>query len=150
MTRRWRRCSRCSRCSRCLRCLRCLRCSRCAAAAVVPFVFAVVAACGSSNRVGPLIVPGGDPNRGRTLIQHYGCGSCHTIPGVRGAGGLVAAPLTHWAQRGYIAGVLGNTPDNLINWIQHPRQIVPGNDMPDLGVTEQEARSIAAYLDGIR
>jgi cytochrome c2 len=45
---------------------------------------------------------------------------------------------------------LGNTPDNLVNWIQHPRRIVPGSDMPDLGVTEPESRSIAAYLDQIR
>jgi cytochrome c len=119
-------------------------------AAVMPVLFAAMMACGSSNRVPPQIVIGGDPGVGRQLIQRYGCGSCHTIPGVRGARGLVAPPLTHWAARGYVAGVLGNTPNNLVNWIQHPRGIVPGTDMPDLGVTEQEARSIAAYLDQIR
>jgi cytochrome c2 len=124
-----------------------LRCWLCAGA----ILLATAAACSNDNhRTGPLIVPGGDAARGHQLIQHYGCGSCHTIPGVKGAGGLVAPPLTHWAQRGYVAGILGNTPDNLVNWIQHPRQIVPGTDMPDLGVTEQEARSIAAYLDNIR
>jgi cytochrome c2 len=119
-------------------------------AAILPILFAVTTACGASTRLPPQIVTGGDPGVGRRLIEHYGCGSCHTIPGVRGARGLVGPPLTHWAARGYIAGVLGNTPNNLINWIQHPREIVPGNDMPDLGVTEQEARSIAAYLDQIR
>jgi cytochrome c2 len=119
-------------------------------AAIVPITFAVTASCSTGNRSAPLIVVGGDPNRGKQLIEHYGCGSCHTIPGVRGARALVGPPLTHWSQRGYIAGVLGNTPDNLVNWIQHPRRIVPGSDMPDLGVTEPESRSIAAYLDQIR
>jgi cytochrome c2 len=120
------------------------------AAAIVPVMFALTGACGDSGRAAPQIVSGGDPRRGRQLIEHYGCGSCHTIPGIRGARALVGPPLTHWAARSYIAGVLGNTPENLVMWIQHPRQIVPGNDMPELGVSEPEARSIAAYLDQIR
>ena len=36
--------------------------------------------------------------------------------------------------------------DNLIKWIQHPRQVVPNTAMPDLGVTRAEARDMAAYL----
>ena len=28
---------------------------------------------------------GGDPGNGRVLIRDYGCGACHTVPGVRGA-----------------------------------------------------------------
>jgi len=88
--------------------------------------------------------------RGAALIAHYGCGSCHTIPGIDNAEGLVGPPLTHWSRRGYIAGVLPNDPDNLQFWIQHPQQVVPGVDMPDLGVDQRDSRDIAAYLDAIK
>ena len=87
-----------------------------------------------------------DAQRGAQLIGKYGCGACHTIPGVNGADGLVGPPLTHWSERGYIAGVLPNDPDNLAMWISHPQQVMPGVDMPEMGVSEQDARYISAYL----
>jgi cytochrome c1 len=34
----------------------------------------------------------------------------------------------------------------LIKWIRNPQQIEPGTAMPDLGVSEDEAGDIAAYL----
>lgn len=85
-------------------------------------------------------------HRGLELIAQYGCGSCHTIPGVPGADAMAAPPLNHFYQRTYIAVRLPNTTDNLILWIQHPQEIEPGTAMPDLGVTEAEAQDIAAYL----
>lgn len=87
--------------------------------------------------------------KGRDLIQASGCGTCHTIPGVRGADGLVAPPLTHFSQRAYIAGQLVNTPENLARWIHAPQEVEPGTAMPDLGLTEAQARSIAAYLHSL-
>jgi cytochrome c2 len=89
---------------------------------------------------------GGDLRRGRTAIRTYGCGACHTIPGVAEARGLVGPPLTDLANRVYIAGVRTNTPDNLIDWIQEPRRVDRQTAMPNLGVGEQDARDIAAYL----
>lgn len=88
--------------------------------------------------------------RGAALIEHYGCGSCHTIPGINGADGLVGPPLTHWSRRGYIAGVLPNDQDDLQFWIRHPQQVVPGVDMPDMGIDQREARDISAYLETIK
>ncbi len=107
-----------------------------------------VAACTGSTpgREPPPQVEGGDPQRGSGLIQHYGCGACHIIPGVRGADGLVGPPLIHWARRGYIAGELENNGDNLVRWVEGPQEVETGTDVPDLNVTEQEARDIAAYL----
>src|SRR5437868_6719168 len=84
-------------------------------------------------------------SNGRQLITKYGCGSCHSIPGVVGAKGLVAPPLEHFYERMYIAGRLANTTDNLVKWIQDPQAVEPGTAMPTLGVTESEARDIAAY-----
>ncbi len=89
---------------------------------------------------------GGSPRRGAEAVQKYGCGTCHTIPGVPGATALVGPNLQQVASRVYLAGVLTNTPDNMVRWIQHPREVDPLTAMPDLGVTDQDARDIASYL----
>lgn len=114
--------------------------------AVVGAAAVLAAACGHTSRSPAREVPGGDPGRGAVLIQRYGCGSCHTVPGVRGADGLVGPPLDHWARRGYIAGELPNNTPNLERWIRDPQGVEPGTDMPDTGVTPEDARDIAAYL----
>jgi len=84
--------------------------------------------------------------QGRALIASYGCGTCHAIPGVPGADAMAAPPLDRFWQRTYIAGVLPNTRTNLARWIQDPQTIIPGNAMPNLGVTEEEASDMVDYL----
>jgi cytochrome c len=106
----------------------------------------VVSACTESPPPSQQAVAGGDARRGARLITRYGCGSCHVIPGVRGAQGGVGPPLTRFAERTYIAGALRNEPVALVRWIRFPQHVEPGTAMPDLGVTEQHARDIAAYL----
>jgi cytochrome c len=94
---------------------------------------------------------GGDPQRGREMIRAYGCQSCHTIPGVRGANGLVGPPLNHIARRVYIAGILPNSPDNLMRWIQNPQAAIQQpTAMPNMGISEADARDIVAYLYKLR
>lgn len=88
----------------------------------------------------------GDPAAGAELIDRAGCGSCHIVPGVRGAEGLVGPPLIHWSRRVYIAGLLRNTPTNTVTWLTSPQDVVPGNAMPDLDLTKEQARDITAYL----
>lgn len=88
----------------------------------------------------------GDPERGRRLMADYGCGSCHVIPGVRGARGMTGPPLTRWAERHELAGALLNSPETLVDWIVDPQRIEPGTAMPTLGVTEAEAYHMAAHL----
>ncbi len=85
-------------------------------------------------------------SRGPALIEKYGCGSCHEIPSIPRAVGNVGPPLGNFGQRVYVAGVLRNTPDNLVKWLRNPQSIVPGNAMPNMGVTPQDARDLAAYL----
>lgn len=89
---------------------------------------------------------GGDPHRGKVRIFQYGCSSCHTIPGIPEARGKVGPPLTAFAMRSYIAGLLPNTPANLRHWIQHPHDIEPRTAMPEMGVTDEDSKDIAAYL----
>jgi len=88
----------------------------------------------------------GDWKRGRLSIARYGCGSCHVIAGITGANGKVGPDLTHIAQRSEIAGKLPNDPDAMIRWLIHPQAIEPKGGMPDQGVSDTEARNMAAFL----
>ena len=88
----------------------------------------------------------GSAERGALYIEQIGCGSCHIIPGIDGARGLVGPPLDHMGRRIYIAGLLRNTPANMITWLRDPQEVVPGNAMPDMGLSEEQARDITAYL----
>lgn len=119
--------------------------------AVTVLLLALLIGC---DRQGPsrstISVAGGDRDEGRRLISFYGCGSCHTIPGVRGARGTVGPPLTAFASRDFIAGKFTNQPENLTAWIMDAPALDPGVAMPDLGVTESQARHIAAYLYTLR
>jgi mono/diheme cytochrome c family protein len=87
-----------------------------------------------------------DRERGRTALYQYACNACHVIPGVTGAAVYVGPPLERIGSRQFIAGILPNNPDNLARWLVHTRQLKPGTAMPQLAVTEQDARDMAAYL----
>jgi cytochrome c2 len=93
-----------------------------------------------------LFVSEANSTRGRVLIQEYGCGACHVVPEVRGAVGRVGPRLDRVKEQIYIAGTLPNTPQNLVFWITNPKKADPQTAMPDLGVSEKDARDIAAYL----
>jgi cytochrome c2 len=93
---------------------------------------------------------GGEPGIGKQVMQQYGCASCHTIPGIPGARALVGPSLEHIASRMYIAGVLPNTPENMLRWLQNPLAVDPLTAMPNLGVTEADARHMAGYLYTLR
>ena len=87
-----------------------------------------------------------DRLRGKFVLTQYACQSCHRIPGVTGPLTFVGPPLDGLAQRSYIAGKLPAGEDNLVRWIRAPQQVKPGTAMPQLGVPEQDARDMAAYL----
>ena len=99
------------------------------------------------GRHGPPV--SGSPDAGRQAIERHACYACHTIPGVPRATANVGPPLTTVSQRGYLGGVVPNTPQNMRLWIMNPQRYSPGSAMPDLGVTEEEARDIVAYLYGL-
>ena len=89
---------------------------------------------------------GGDPDRAPALLRRYGCSGCHTIPDLAGADGKVAPPLEGLRKRVYIAGKVQNTPENLVRWIVSPQALAPGSAMPQTGISESEARDVAAFL----
>jgi len=83
---------------------------------------------------------------GDVLLRQYACHTCHVIDGVVGPPSHTGPALRAWQQRGYIAGVLPNTPENLARWISDPRQVSPQTLMPDLNVPPSHARAMAAFL----
>ena len=108
-----------------------------------------LAACNADtghSRAGAAALTGGDARAGREKARTYGCGACHTIPGVPGANSLVGPPLVGIGGRMYIAGVTTNTPQHLVAWIVDPLSIDSGTAMPNVGDTDRDARDIAAYL----
>lgn len=111
----------------------------------------LLSACGSGGHtyIGE-VTSGGNTVRGARLIQYYGCGSCHIIPGISGASGLAGPPLSGIASRMYIAGVLQNTPQNMMRWIENPKAVDEKTVMPNLGVTQTDAADIAGYLYTLR
>jgi cytochrome c len=74
------------------------------------------------------------------------CAACHVVPGVPDAVGNVGPSLEGIARQQIIAGRLANNPANMVRWLMHPQQVAPGNAMPEMGLTEDQARKIAAYL----
>jgi len=121
-----------------------------AMAAVTALCCALTACTGGNTVFAYAPATGGDPQHGKNLIEHYNCGSCHAIPGIPGARGLIGPPLILMARRTYIAGELPNSPDNLQKWLLDPKAVEPGTAMPKLGLSEQQARDVAAYLYTLR
>lgn len=83
--------------------------------------------------------------RGRKLFEER-CAGCHTVRGSKAAG-VQAPDLTHVLSRRLLAaGSVINTPENLIDWIQHAQEIKPGTLMPDMKLVPAEASDLSAYL----
>jgi len=94
--------------------------------------------------------PAPSVRRGEQLLTQYGCVSCHDIPGVKGAHGMVGPPLAKMALRQTIAGKFQNTPENMQKWLQNPQAMDPANAMPNLGVTPEDARDMTAFLSTLK
>jgi cytochrome c2 len=97
----------------------------------------------------PVVEPGSPAAEGQMLIASEPCVGCHTIPGIPGANGTVGPNLAGVASRNKIAGgaVNNNGPDDLKAWIMNPPGEKPGTIMPNLGLTDDQATKIVAYLE---
>ena len=107
-----------------------------------------LAACGKQGDA-PRVV-GGDAKVGRKLVEQYQCGSCHAIPEVPAARGTTGPPLEGFGRRSYVAGRFPNNADALTRWLVNPPAMKPGTLMPDLGVSPDDARHMAAFLYTLR
>jgi cytochrome c2 len=122
--------------------------------------FAAGTAGGTANQMAaaaaaggaPVIEPGSPAAQGQTLIATLPCVGCHTIPGIPGANGQVGPNLAGVASRTKIAGgaVENNGPDDLKKWVLNPPAEKPGTLMPNLGLTDDQATLIVAYLETLK
>jgi cytochrome c2 len=119
--------------------------------------FASGKAGGTPNQLGsataggaaPAVQPGTPEFEGMQLIAQKPCVGCHIIPGIPGATGTVGPNLAGVASRPKIAGgaVNNSGPDDLKKWILNPPALKPGTLMPNVGLTDDEATKIVAYLE---
>lgn len=86
---------------------------------------------------------------GKLLLKQYGCASCHSIPGVKTLNTHAGPGLQEWKDRHFIAGQVVNYPNNLVRWLMHPEEIDSTTLMPNLGVSEEDAWKMSAYLMGL-
>ena len=112
---------------------------------------ALTSGCGLGEHLSELPLPhagasDGDVARGRSLLAQYQCGSCHIIPSAEASRGIDGPPLASFGRRSYIAGHVPNGPDTLARWIVAPSSLVPGTTMPSMGVSQRDARDMAAFL----
>ena len=100
-------------------------------------------------------VPGlpGNPEAGRRAFLAAGCGGCHTLPGAvypdggGGANGLAGPILSNVVLRPTLAGeTIPMSPETMTRWLLDPAAVKPGTSMPNVGLDEQEARDLTAYL----
>ena len=110
----------------------------------------LIGGCERDEVPAALQVYGGSPEFGRVLMASQGCSACHEIPGVAGFTGTVGPSLDGFGRRAYIAGRLPNRPMMLTAWLRDPPAIDPATAMPALGLSEAEARDMAAYLYSLR
>ena len=89
----------------------------------------------------------GNPTTGRQLFVSAGCAGCHTLNNLPGATGVAGPNLTNVVLRPTLAGeTIPLTPDTLTHFLLDPSAVKPGSAMPSVGLTEPEARDLAAFL----
>ena len=110
----------------------------------------LLTSCAGPTRKSASALTGGDPARGAARIPQYGCGACHSIPGIPGAHGIVGPPLAGLGARMYVGGVLPNQPENAVLWIRNPKSVNQRTAMPNVGVTERDATDIVTYLYSLK
>jgi cytochrome c len=115
--------------------------------AVATLLLAMAACVAPDDRRAEAVrLTGGDPDRGRQLIDRYGCAACHTIDGIPSARGLVGPSLNGIRERPFVAGQLTHDVGSIVSFIRDPKRVDSATVMPDLGLDETEARHVVSYL----
>jgi len=91
---------------------------------------------------------GGNAAEGKKLFETVGCQDCHVAQGftkvreARGTSYDIAPELTRVGSK--------DNPDWLFDWVKNPRHFNPETRMPNLRLTDGEARNIVAYLTTLK
>jgi len=93
--------------------------------------------------------PAGDAVQGKDVFARNACVGCHTIRGV--SAGTLGPDLTHFGGRALFgAGLWPTNPENVAAWVKDPPALKPGAKMPNLHLSDADARAVAAYLVGLK
>ena len=102
-----------------------------------------------STQTAPPPEPDGPAGEGKAIYARSACVGCHTVRGV--SAGRLGPDLTHFASRALFgAGMWPTTADNVVAWLKDPPALKPGSRMPNLHLTDAEARALAAYLTSLK
>lgn len=86
---------------------------------------------------------------GAQLFISKGCVNCHAVNGVN-TYNRTGPNLSFIGSRTSIAaGILANTPENMIRWLRYTDTVKPGVAMPNLGLSQEEAEQLTAYLESL-
>lgn len=91
---------------------------------------------------------GGSATEGKKMFETIGCQDCHVAQGftkVRDARGTsydIAPELSRVGSK--------DNPDWIYDWVKNPRHFNPETRMPNLRLTDPEARNIVAYLTTLK
>ena len=92
------------------------------------------------------VVPGGNAERGRELVDSVGCLGCH----ITEESNLDQVDW-HRTRGASLAGVGSKVNrEFLYNWVKDPKHYWEDTFMPDLRLTDQEAADVSAYLMTLR
>ena len=87
---------------------------------------------------------------GSQLFVSKGCVNCHAVNGVN-TYNRTGPNLSFIGSRTSIAaGILANTPENMIRWLRYTDTVKPGVAMPNLGLSQEEAEQLTAYLESLK
>lgn len=93
--------------------------------------------------------PTGDAAEGKAVFTRTACVGCHTIRGV--STGALGPDLTHFGSRALFgAGLWPTTVEHVVAWVKDPPALKPGSKMPNLHLTDAEARALAIYLTSLK
>ena len=104
----------------------------------------------AQSRRAPAPSPSTPNAQAGAVVFARSCGACHAVQGTN-ALGRVGPELTHFASRSMIgAGVLSNTPENLMRWITSAPSIKEGARMPAMSLDAGELHAVVAYLETLK
>lgn len=90
-----------------------------------------------------------DTTSGATLFKSKECIACHRIEGISEV--TYGPNLTLFGNRETLAGAaLQNTEDEVVRWLKDPAAVKPGSKMPNLHLSDEDARALARYLRGLK
>jgi cytochrome c oxidase subunit 2 len=93
--------------------------------------------------------PTGDAAEGKAVFTRTACVGCHSIRGV--STGALGPDLTHFGSRALFgAGLWPTTVEHVVAWVKDPPALKPGSKMPNLHLTDAEARALAIYLTSLK